>query len=236
MPRQPKPWFLKSRGQWVVNINRKRYYLGADRKEAFEAFYRLMQQPEEQPKLATDSVAAIADAFLSWVHKHRAADTYEWYRYRLERFCARYPDLTVDRLRPYHVQEWVDSYEGLSRTSKRNYLRSVKRTFIWALKQGYIEQNPVAHMEVPSANRREVVISDEELERILKYAGHDSLRDLILVTRETGCRPQESLRVEARHVDLKNHRWVFPASEASPEAPTDSHGGPPSVGRGRSWL
>ena len=173
-----------------------------------------MQQPEEQPKLATDSVAAIADAFLSWVQKHRAADTYEWYRYRLERFCQRYPDLTVDQLKPYHVQEWVDSYQDLSKTSKRNYLRSVKRTFIWALKQGYVEHNPVAHMEVPSATRREVVISDEELDRILKFAGHDSLRDLILVTRETGCRPQESLRVEARHVDLKNHRWVFPASEA----------------------
>lgn len=75
----------------------------------------------------------------------------------------------------------------------------------------------MAHMEVPSANRREVVISDTELERILKYAGHDSLRELILVTRETGCRPQESLRVEARHVDLKNHRWVFPSSEAKGE-------------------
>ena len=27
-------------------------------------------------------------------------------------------------------------------------------------------------------------------------------------------RPQESLRVEARHVDLKNSRWVFPESES----------------------
>lgn len=120
MPRQPKPWFLKSRGQWVVNINRKRYYLGPHRKQAFEEFYRLMRQPDDQPRSAADSVAVIADAFLSWVQKHRAADTYEWYRYRLERFCDRYPDLTVHQLKPYHVQEWVDSYENLSRTSKRN--------------------------------------------------------------------------------------------------------------------
>ena len=38
--------------------------------------------------------------------------------------------------------------------------------------------------------------------------------DLIVTTWETGCRPQESLRLEARHVDLKNQRWVFPKSES----------------------
>jgi len=34
------------------------------------------------------------------------------------------------------------------------------------------------------------------------------------VTWETGCRPQESLRLEARHVDVANQRWVFPKSES----------------------
>jgi len=37
---------------------------------------------------------------------------------------------------------------------------------------------------------------------------------LLTVTWETGCRPQESLRVEARHVDLAGERWVFPQSES----------------------
>jgi hypothetical protein len=39
--------------------------------------------------------------------------------------------------------------------------------------------------------------------------------DLLISTWESGCRPQESLRVEARHVDLANQRWVrFSASFA----------------------
>ena len=105
MPRQPKPWFWKLRGQWVVNIDRTRHYLGPDKKNAFETFYRLIRQPAQKPRVAGDSVAAIADAYLSWVEKHRAADTYEWYRYRLERFCRCYPDLTVGQVKPYHVQE-----------------------------------------------------------------------------------------------------------------------------------
>jgi integrase len=37
------------------------------------------------------------------------------------------------------------------------------------------------------------------------------------VTWETGCRPQESLAVEARHVDLVNSRWFFPPDESKGE-------------------
>ena len=213
MPREPKPWYWKQRGQWVVNIGRTRHYLGPDKKPAFEEFYRLMRQPHGQPKISPHFVAAIADSFLGWVEKHRSPDTYEWYHYRLQRFCQRYPSLRVDQVKPYHVQEWVDSYE-LSKTSRRNYMRAVKRSLSWAAKQGYIEHNPIQHLEIPAADRREVVILEAEFARIVDLAGHESLRDLIVVTRQTGCRPQESLRVESRHVDLTNHRWVLPPSEA----------------------
>ena len=47
-----------------------------------EEFYRLMRQPAGQPKVSPKSVAAIVDAFLGWVQKHRSPHTYEWYRYR----------------------------------------------------------------------------------------------------------------------------------------------------------
>ena len=35
-----------------------------------------------------------------------------------------------------------------------------------------------------------------------------------MVAWECGPRPQELLRIEARHVDLKNGRWLFPKNEA----------------------
>ena len=57
MPREPKPWFWKQRGQWVVNIGRIRHYLGPDRKAAFEEFYRLMRRPPEKRNASTQSVA-----------------------------------------------------------------------------------------------------------------------------------------------------------------------------------
>ena len=42
----------------------------------------------------------------------------------------------------------------------------------------------------------------------------EAFTDLLRVNYETGCRPQESLPVEARHLDLENQRWVFPCSES----------------------
>jgi integrase len=212
MARMPKPWFDRERRVWKVTINGKRHNLGTNKKTAIVEFHRLMQLPAEHQRVSPQSLAALFDSFLAWVEKHRAPDTYEWYRYRLQRFVKRYPEMTIGELKVHHVQTWADSYD-FSRTSRRNYLRSVKTSLNWATKQGYIEQNPIQHLELPAQDRREVFVSYEEYEAVQQLAG-DALRELIKVTWETGCRPQESLRVEARHVDVANQRWVFPKIES----------------------
>lgn len=212
MARAPKPWYWNERESWFVTIDKQRYNLGPDKAAAIKRFHEMMAKPARR-QFATGELITVIDAFLDWTQKHKAPDTYEWYRYRLERFARRYPDLSIGELKPFHIQEWADSY-NLSVTSRRNYLRSVKRCLKWATRQGYIEHNPIADLEVPAAQSREVVISAEEFDHILSLAPNKAFRDLLLVTWESGCRPQESLRVEARHVDLKNRRWVFPKSES----------------------
>jgi integrase len=208
----PKPFFKKSRGLWYVEIDRKQINLGSDRDEAQRRYHQLMLQPRQKP-VAPTSLAAIVDSFLEWVEKHRSPETYEWYRYRLQRFCERYPDLRMSDLRPFHVQEWADSYD-LSRTSKRNYIRTVKRCLKWADQQGYVDANPIEHLEVPGADRREGILTLADYDRLLTHIRSEALRDLVVTTWITGCRPQESLRVEARHVDVGRQRWVFPKNES----------------------
>ena len=212
MPHFPKPFFKKSRGVWYVEIDRHQHNLGPDRDEAFRQYYQLMGQPHEQ-KVSAESLAAIIDAFLGWVERHRSAETYEWYRYRLQRFIERYPDLRAADVRPYHVEKCVARYQ-LSVNSRRNYLRSIKRCLRWATAQGYLDRNPIANLELPSQERREIALSRGEFDTLLVYARNQAFADLLTVTWETGCRPQESLHVEARHVDLANQRWVFSRSES----------------------
>lgn len=217
MARQPKPWFRKGRG-WYVQQNGNQIFLSKDKKEAQQKFHELMLE-KPRPTVRADSIAVLIDSFLDFTQKNRAPDTYEWYRTRLQEFLLRYPDLTVPELKPFHVQEWIDSYPHLSSGSKRNLCRSIMRAMGWAEKQGYIEKSPITHFEKPPGGKRERVITDDEWKDILSLVPDPAFRDLLLVTWETGCRPQESLIVEARHVDLQNSRWIFPVSESKTDNP-----------------
>lgn len=212
----PKPWHRKGRG-WYVTLEGRQFSLGSDKEEAYEKYRELLAQPmgRANPK---GTLLPIIEAFLDWVEIHRAPDTYEWYRFRLARFFERYPKLTAAKLRPFHVQQWLDDMD-LSSGSKRNYCRSIKRCMRWAKQQGYIDINPIADMPEPRCGKKELALSEAEFEHFLTFVGIDSFRDLVIVSWETGCRPQESLRVEARHVDFQNQRWLFPESESKTDQP-----------------
>ena len=212
MARKPKPWFWKARNGWYVTIDGVKHNLGRDKTAAHTRFYQLMAEPQKRV-VRSDSVAAIVDVFLEWCHAQRATDTYEWYRYRLERFVRRYPDLKTHQLRNFHVQQWIDSMSELKSGSHRNYCRSIKRAMKWAKQQGYVDQNPIEDFPEPQCGRREQVISQAEYERILDLSPCAEFRDLVIVTWETGCRPQESLRLDARHFDADSRRWIINHSE-----------------------
>ena len=214
MARRPRPWYRNARQSWFVTIDGVQHNLGPDKNDAFERFYALMQQPRSNHKVDSESLLEICDRFLDWTKQHRKADTFQWYRIRLQDFLAGNSNLQISDLRPFHVQQWVDSYPDHAAMTRRNNIRAMKRCLRWALKQGYIDENPIAHMEMPSAQARDKVITSEQFEELLGYVTDRAFRDLLTVTWETGCRPQESLRVEKRHVDLANSRWVFPRSEA----------------------
>ena len=208
----PKPFFKKGRGLWYVEIDRKQINLGPDREDAFRQYHQLMTQPRAE-SLSPESLVGIIDSYLDWVHKNRAPDTFEWYRHRLQRFVTKYPDMKVSQLRPFHVEQWVDQYD-IAVTTRHNYFRSIKTCLKWAVKQGYIQSSPLKDMEVPSPERREVYIPPDEFEALLVHVPDGTLRDLMVTTYHTGCRPQESLRLIDQYVELENARWVFPQSKS----------------------
>lgn len=213
MARRPKPWYRKDRKVWCVTINGVRHVLGPKKKDAFDRFYELMREPRRQAVAAVDDLVAIIDAFLDWVSRNRSPATYEWYRVRLQAFSDAHPYLTARTIKPHHVERWAGD-PRLSVTTKRNQMRSVKRCLKWAVTQGYLDANPIDGLEIPSGQSRDVYVSPDDFQRLLSFVPDKAFAELLTVTYETGCRPQESLRVEARHVDLTHSRWVFPATES----------------------
>src|SRR5262249_11754921 len=67
----------------------------------------------------------------------------------------------------------------------------------------------------PTPQRREQVVSPKEWAAIRdRYEDGDPFRDILEFAWETGSRPQEAKRIEARHVELHRHRVVIPPAEA----------------------
>lgn len=218
MARFRKPFFRPARGLWYVWHGGKQINLGSEKDAAFAAFHELKSKPESQPVTAAEAaklVVVIVDQFLDWCEKNRAPDTYRWYKDRINSFCKSIDaTLTVEQLKPHQVQKWVDSQTGLAPGSRRNCITAMKRAMKWAEELGYIDRSPLRHMKKPAAGRREQVVTTQQYQAVLDRTADQEFKDLVTVTWETGCRPQESLRVEARHVDLVGGRWMFPASES----------------------
>ncbi len=212
MPHFPKPFFRTARQAWFVEIAGRQVNLGPDKDTAFRSYHGLMLSGQPTPP-RNERVVDLIDEFLESVHENQSAETYEWYRSRLQKFATFHPSLPLASLRPFHVQRWLDSFRGVASATKRNYARSIIRVMHWSLAQGLIDRNPLVGFRKPRCGRREVVVSPDEFVRLLNFTRNRCFRDLLCFAWETGARASECLAIEKRHLDRANERIVFPASE-----------------------
>lgn len=123
--------------------------------------------------------------------------------------------MTVDELIPHHLTEWADGHIEWSSTTRFNYIRAVQGAFRWAARQQLIASNPVEYVEKPSPESREIIITDEQWEAILdSYSEDDPFHDLLVFARLSGARPQESKKIESRHLQQDGRVAVFLKSES----------------------
>jgi integrase len=236
MKKFPKPWYRPSRGVWYVTLDGKQHNLGSDQAKAFEKYKRLLNQPKSHcpSAIPPDTVVAVIDRFLDWCQEHRAVETYEWYRWRLQLFVDSIDKaLTVAQLEHYHLDDWLRQRPDWANGTKHGMARAVQRAMRWAAKKGYIDRSPIADYEKARPGKRNVIISPLGFDHLLGHVKQQPFRDLLTVTWETGCRPQESLIVEARHVDLANSRWVFPPMNQKANSGPESSTSPTRLWRSR---
>jgi hypothetical protein len=91
----PQIWFRHSKHAWYLQTDRRRQKrLGRTKKEA-EAAHRdwLLEQGEQLPEPARKklTVAELARLFLADALAHTKPKSYEFYRYFVEPFAARFP-------------------------------------------------------------------------------------------------------------------------------------------------
>jgi integrase len=229
----PKPFYRAPRNRWCLQLGGKQINLGPDRAAAFERYHALMaeyrdgQPPRATKEAHTELAIVVIDRFLGWLRENKAARTLEWYDRHLAAFTAFLkereglrmgdgvaPRCAVAEIKPYFLTDTCAAHPEWSATTRHGFCRAVQRAFRWAEQEGLITQTPLRHVHKPTPRDKEIVVSQEEFERILAHVRDQDFRDLLTVAWYSGARPQELLRVEARHVDLELGRWVFPKDEA----------------------
>lgn len=213
----------KRDGQWVVP------------KEVDKLFRALLDAEDEEKKLprkpdAGPALAEIFEKYLDWCKKHRQPRTFEWYKDHVQDFIFWWRDRHRERpgeyprsdvfpasgLKPFHVVEWADSHgERWSNAYRRGGIVAIQRPFNWAAELGYLPASPIRRVPKPQPQRRENPVTADDFATLVgRYAEGDPFRDLLEFAWHSGCRPQETIRIEARHVQLEARRVVIPKEEA----------------------
>lgn len=219
MARTPKPWFWKARKIWCVTINGERHTLGPEEDAANRKFHEIMARPGEtfEPP-PEDSVVAILDDFLTWTEENRASKTLQRYKDFCQAFCNDHGKLPVSKLTTAHVTSWLKGLKWNS-TTKRNAITALQRGFNWAVKNRGLEKNPIRGMEKPQAKTRTLIVSPDEFEKLLAKVEDEPFRDLLILSHDSGARPQEIKKLEARHIEIEKSRALIPTDEAKGGVP-----------------
>jgi len=219
MPKKrPEPFWREQTRCYYVQVGKKQHRLDPDEETAWRLYHEMMARPPEvaEPVPSSGALAAVEviDLFLEWASVNRERPTYEAYKRRPQNLVDAIPStLTSDDLRPYHISRVMDA-RGWNANTKNDFASAVQRAFNWAVKQGLIDRNPVAHVEKPAREARELAVGPADYAEVMAVVTEPNFRTLLELAWETGARVQELRKIEARFHDPANQRIVFPPKEA----------------------
>lgn len=177
---------------------------------------------EEGPQslLQPNTALTILNKFLNFMTNNRAESTAKVAEYHVKRFAAwlgknGHVKLRADRLRPKHVQEWLDSqYKGKSNSYRSLAVRNVKHAFSWAATMGYIDRDPIVAMKTPPSGVREYFLEPELWPKFIETIKCPEFVQYVTVILDSGVRPQEMHAACMRHFDPKFKSLVFAKEES----------------------
>ncbi len=210
------PWFRTAKNTWYITLNGHSVSLGvrglANSKEANAAWHRLMadgqsatqsrQQGADSPPSLT--VQELVYLFLTDISTRLKPLTIGQYRIDLEQFLTRFKNVPANRVATIEVSRWLHGMK-VGDTTKGIRLRSVSACFGWAVKCGFIADNPIKRVPKPRNRSRgqEAVVSPEVHAKLMAKAS-PAFQRVLAVLHGTGCRPGEACAITATNFDPTN--------------------------------
>lgn len=195
--RIPQPWFRKQNKTWYVQLNGRQVNLGKVKTEAFAKYHDLIGRGGRTAKARK----VLAD-YYAWLKGHRSIETVRPRKKILKSFADFIGAKRVDQIRPYHVADWIAAQKGIkSPTTANNRITLIIGAFNWAVRMGYIRENPIAGMPKPKAIVRQEFIPSDAWSKVLALATDDAFRDWLQFMFGTGSRVTEMFKLEACYWD-----------------------------------
>lgn len=217
MGRPSKVRYREDRGAWVTVIEGKYRTLARGRRnraEAMKAFHRLKAaQANGRLGLLTPdvvTVGALIDGLLVWIRSNREECTLAWYKSHLDSF-GRYmmPETPCGAMKAIDGINWLETRE-LGQSSRHGAITALRRLGNWGVKRGHLLTNPFTNLEKPPMLRRENILSPADEVRVIE-AANPWLRPYLEFLRETGCRPSEGAKLQAKHCNLEVGTATMPS-------------------------
>lgn len=186
-----KPWYREERDAWYVQINGKQVMLAKGKANKAEAKRKWVKLLAEGRGPTDRWLQECVDHYLPSL----APKTRPTREKTLNAFLKHTGKIRVSNLTKRHVRAFLKPTWAPS--TKRSHIKTILACLNRAVKDGLIEANPIKDVEKPAWERREKVMTGDELGKLLA-AAKEPFRTLLKAMAESGCRPQEvcNLRVE----------------------------------------
>jgi integrase len=183
-----KPWLRKESMTWYVELDGKQISLGKDKAEAKRRWLKLMAedgQPKDRPfhECVEHYLAKLAP-------KTRRTREQTLFAFMEHVGRIRASKITKVHLRTFYKPDWAPS-------TTRSAIKTILACLNLAVKDGLITANPVKDIEKPAWERRELILTGEELDKLFA-AAREPFKTLLTAMADSGCRPGEicGLRIE----------------------------------------
>jgi len=155
---------------------------------------------------ATDknaTVQTLIDEYLAEIKLKRRSERHQHdMRVRLARFAQTFGTRQIKTIAIDELKKWLYSLD-VAPWTVNNFRGRISALFGYAVKNGYLEKNPLANIdEITIPDEPVMIFSPEELQRLLESASGD-LRACLAIQAFTGIRTAELLRLEWEQVNLQ---------------------------------
>ena len=169
------------------------------------------------------TLAAVAERYLVAKEDRLRPSTYNQAKMHLMRFWAPLGSKALDAIKRADVAARLQELiKERGRTAAARARSNLSALFVWAMKEGLCDANPVANTNDPAEGipTRDRVLSDDEIRIIWKACRDDDFGRIIRLLLLTGCRREEIAGLRWNEIDLNTGVLTLPPGEQRTSAST----------------